>query len=185
MDGPLDVSHGERVAVGAFGPPCRIEAAWPLADASALSVHEVAHVDVGGVFPLRGHVAELDQCQDMMPFGDSPGWFPPMATIGLDIPDLVWAAPAPDNVVIPVRGEASIDGVTAQVVVQPSDASPSPIADVSIGDASWQRVTVHRALHAGDTFAWGAYATTIVRIVAPDARFVGWVEVAVAPVRGR
>src|SRR5579859_3494025 len=94
-------------------------ASRPLADAGAFAVHEVAHVDVGGVFPLRGHVAELDQCQDMMPRGEGQGWFPPMATIGLDGPDLVWAAPAPGNVVVPVRGEASIDGVTAQVVVQP------------------------------------------------------------------
>jgi hypothetical protein len=179
MDPPQGLLGDEKVGVGVFGSPCRIEATWPVADSYGLSVHvhEVARVEVGEVFPLRAQVAELDQCQDMMPRGDGR-MFPPMATIGLDSPDFVWAAPAPDNVVIPVRGEASIDGVTAQVVVPPHDASPAPVADVSIGDASWQRVTVHRALRAGDTFPWGLLDAKIVRVVEPSAHFVGWVEVA-------
>jgi hypothetical protein len=182
MDSPQFFPGAERVAVSSYGPPCRIEAAWPLADAGGLAVHVVARVDIGEMFPLRGEVAELDQCQDMTPrFDGHGGMFPPMVTIGLDDRDLLRVAPAPKSVPIPVRGEASIEGIVAQAAVPTAGAGHAPVVDVSVGDASWSLVTVHRALHAGDTFAWGAFDASIVRIVAPDAHFVGWVEVAVAP----
>jgi hypothetical protein len=110
------------------------------------------------------------------------GWMPPWITLGIDARGTSWAAPAPDNVLVPLRGEASIDGVVAQAAVQAADAGSAPAsADVSVGDASWSLVTVHRRLHAGDTFPWGGYDATIVRIVEPDAHFVGWVEVTVVP----
>jgi hypothetical protein len=105
--------------------------------------------------------------------------FPPMATIGVDLNNVFRAAPAPGNVVIPVGGEASIDGIVVQVAMKPHDAGASTAADVSVGDSSWQLVAAHPALRPGDTFPWGAYDATIVRIVEPDARFVGWLEVTV------
>jgi hypothetical protein len=161
-----------------FGPPCRIEAAWPLADGGVGAFHETILVEVGDVFPLHGHVAEVDQCQGMRPRGNG-GMFPPMGTLGIDAISQAWAAPRPESLVVLMRGEVALDGIVAQAAARVADAGAPPAVDVSIGDASWQAVTVHPALHAGDTFPWGAFDATIVRIVPPDARFVGWIEVAV------
>jgi hypothetical protein len=179
MQTPDDI-HGAWTAASMFGPPCRIEAAWPLADGAVGAFHETILVEVGDVFPLHGHVAEVDQCQDMRPRGNG-GMFPPMGTLGIDARSEVWAAPGPKSLVVLVRGEAALDGIVAQAAVPSANAGVQSSADVSVGDASWQMITVHRALRAGDTFAWGAYDATIVRLVAPDDRFVGWVEVTVVP----
>jgi hypothetical protein len=130
---------------------------------------------------VRAHVAEVDRCQDMTRRWNG-GWMPPWITLGIDARGASWAAPAPDNLIVPLRGEASIDGVVAQAAVPAGVAGVAPAAvDVSVGDASWSLITVHRALHVRDTFPWGAYDATIVRVVAAGAHFVGWVEVAVAP----
>ena len=180
IDSPRHVTGGATVGVSAFGPPCRFEAAWSMGQGGGAAFHETFRAAVGGVFPVRAHVAEVDRCQDMTRRW-SGGWMPPWITLGIDARDTGWAAPAPESLLVPLRGEASIDGVVAQGALRTSDAGAAPVVDISVGDASWQLVTVRRELHAGDTFPWGAYDATIVRIVAPDTRFVGWVEVAVVP----
>jgi hypothetical protein len=178
MDVPERLPRGEWVAASSWGPPCRIEVAWRIGDAGAAAFHETVRVDLGGVFPLDGEIAEVDQCQDMTPRGGG-GMFPPMGILGIDPLSKVWAKPASDNVVVPVGGEASIDGIVARVAIEPHDAERPDAAELSVGNASWQLVTVHPALHAGDTFRWGTHDATIVRIVTPDAHFIGWVEVAI------
>lgn len=166
---------GTTVSVLSFESPCRFEASWGIAEAAEDSFRATFDAREGEVFALHGRLVQLYDCHGVVIHKDGHA-SPPGADVFLDPPDQAWAGPAPENVVIPLLGDATLDGdaVAHATLERPDGALPESVT-VSVADAM-RPPSVHRNLRPLDEFTWGRHRASIVRVVAPDARLVGWVE---------
>jgi hypothetical protein len=130
-------------------------------------------VRTGGVFPSVGYLATPVQCTPKdrcFPF--------PSSTVAVSLTGFDWATLQGDDVFIPFGGQATIErGFHAT-------ASLDAGADAAAARATIWAEGLHGAQTTdtapGDTFGWGRYLASVVRIVQPQDGVlgpVGWVEV--------
>jgi hypothetical protein len=169
-------------------PQDRLETAlhiwWDSSSPLPVRFQWVAAFHEDDVFPVHGAVTELMGCQ-VFP-GRAPVQIRTYADLLYDPAEYHWATPSPENVPVPFEGEVIIDQddhATASM-----DTPESTYGAVSLGEVPTATVRVDRGqrdevfsgLRAGSMFAWGDREATVVRLVEPGARAIGWVEVALS-----
>jgi hypothetical protein len=138
---------------------------------------------LGDVGMTDGAIVQLVACHSEP---DPPSSRPHARAVLLVNPaPLAWATPAAGNVFVPYESDpdAIVDHRYVAHAAKPVDELGRPVpGDVSlvVGEV-FQRGKVIAGLRVGDTFSWGPHQARIVRVVPPDGRITGWVEVALRP----
>jgi hypothetical protein len=180
-DGPTNL-FGASILVREFGSPCRLEVSWHVGNGSGRELTVVLVIHRQTVFPLPERMINLGACLPAGP--DSTGRvFSEYANLNINVPEYFdWVAPKRGDIYIPVGGEAILDHrfhATA-VLGEREDASDRGVsATVTITSRDAPDV-VNYDLRSGDAFDLGKARATVVRVVEPIARAVGWVEVALS-----
>jgi hypothetical protein len=160
---------GTTDGAGLFG-------SWPLDDAGADLFEWNAPVPVGGVFPSLNDLATPVQCTP----ADRcyPG---AMTTIATQLTGFDAVKPEHDHVFIPLRGEAMIGGRFRARATVDDHTLGTPLRATVVAETSQGIQTFHSA--TGDTFAWGPYDASVIRMVEPHTGIlepIGWIEVRLA-----
>jgi hypothetical protein len=174
--------EGGSVRVRNFGSPCVMTVAWPFWQQTVYGFQAKVGAQKGDIFPSRYGLFELLSCDGVDPRG-RPGEELPVRHDAIvfhgnhDLPkDL---AISPDNVFIPLKGEAALDTgwvATAQLVGGASEGG-APSATIAVAHRS-EPAALHPTLRGGDSFPWSDRVATLVRIVEPRPPHVmGWIEV--------
>jgi hypothetical protein len=149
--------------------------AWSVRDAGSRPFEWQAEVRLGGVFPSIGHVSTNLGCTDEYTQMHSPD-----VGLAIDPDGFAWAKLAGQDVFIPFRGTATVDGdFHATAEFDAADAAAAPRVTVSV-DGPDAPPTRHADLGRGDSFAWSSYRAVVVRVVAPQDGLlgvIGWVEI--------
>ena len=179
-DLPMDV-RGADVDITNFDGACRVQAAWYVAGEHGVRFQATPPSYLGAIFPLPDGLAKMYYCWGVRTIeGHSK---PPVAGLLLD-PDPSLPRLAPGDAFIPLSGEATLDGdLYASAHVEQTAPTDLGALSVSIGikPTRHEGASFHH-LRPGDTFAWGEYKTTIVRVVSSGNVVAGtieegWVEV--------
>jgi hypothetical protein len=163
---------------------CRLDVSWPVSTASAAHFHAMIDAQERELIPLPLGLVKVHACRGlMMPAPTSR----PYAILILN-PDVAdWPALEPNDVFIPLDGDAALDETffaSARVEPVADGKHALPSVSVSTGARSPRSGDGYReGLHEGDSFPWGDTEARIVRIVSvPERRVgpVGWVEVSLS-----
>jgi len=163
--------------------------AWPFWQRTVYGFQAKVLAQKGDVFPSRYGLFELLSCDHVDPHGRSGEELPILHYAIIfhgdhDLPKEL--AISPDDVFIPLKGEAALDTgwvATAQVVGGASEGG-APSATIAVAHRS-EPAVVHATLRVGDSFPWSDRVATLVRIVEPRPPHVmGWIEVRLAAPAG-
>jgi hypothetical protein len=170
---------GASILVREFSSPCRLETTWQVNAKPTQEFLVTLVADKGSVFPMPEHMVSLGGC---IPKGtDELGRvFPPFAILELRPPAYFdWAAPKPGNVYIPLQGEAILDGdYHATAMLDARDDARSGELSVTVATTSPAKANEdYPHLRPRDSFRWGRSEATVVRVIEPIAKAVGWVEI--------
>ena len=144
-----------------FGLACPIDVSWPLSNERSRRFQAMVLPEKGDLFPLRDGLVELSFCQ---PLRHQPPVRAPYAAVVVNPDTARWPPLAPDEVFIPMRGDATLDETTYVSVRsdrQPDGGVASPFISVFFSSAQ----APYRGLREGDAFRWGDTEARIVRIV--------------------
>jgi hypothetical protein len=175
------ILKGAAVDILDFTSPCRLDASWPMDDASRSMFHATIELKAGTLFPLRDGLAALYYTQ---PLNLGPGAHPAGAMLLLE-PDTMGLPPlTPGDVFIPLHGEARV-GPDLYTHARLEQAGPGTAASVAIefhaphfrDGVAPASTGSYDGLHVGDAFRWGSLRARVVRIVGPGGGSDGWVEI--------
>jgi hypothetical protein len=146
---------------------CEIEVSWPLSKGGAERFQAMLLPDEGDALPLRDGLAQLGYCAAL---ACGPPAYPPQAGVIPEPGPLPWPALGPDEVFVPLGGDATLDKITyvsATLALLSDDGSPAPPqVSLSLRSLAAQPEPDHYPLvHEGDEFRWGDRGAQIVRIV--------------------
>ncbi|HEX4447734.1 MAG TPA: hypothetical protein VH044_13385 [Polyangiaceae bacterium] len=179
LDGEDLLGTRMHVANCLDGEKAILAGSWSIDDAAARPFEWEAEVRRGAIFPLPRHWATSIGCGNI-----HPPTFSPAALMVRDPGGFEWAALEGDDVFIPLRGKATIDGVEARAALDGIDGGSAPRVTVSTTSTPAPHGPAARArLASGDSFAWGSHIARIVRIVEPQGGSlgaVGWVTIALS-----
>jgi hypothetical protein len=155
-----------------FHSDCKLDVAWSTA---AGRFRWTGWVHVVDQVPLRASSMRIDKCQARWP--DRPDLLFRRMSYSRGGPELAELRPAPDAVVIPLDGEASLDDVRASAAFDvPWLDTMAPTVTVTVhgGPSGPSR---YPCLRPGDSFPWGTHEATITRFVVPTHGAFRWVEI--------
>jgi len=185
-DGVEEDVLGGQVRIRSFGTPCVLTVGWPFWQETVYAFQAKIVARKGEVFPSRGGVLELEDCDWIDPRGRPGNELSILhsATVFQDQNELPRdLAISPADVFIPLKGDAALDSgwvATAELVGSGGPGS-DPSAAITVAHRSDPPV-VRPALRVGDSFRWSDRLATLVRIVEPrPPHIAGWVEVRVSP----
>ncbi len=151
---------------------------WSLDDADSHRFEWEGDVRLGGLFPTLGHVAAVVGCAD-----EHPPMHSPDVGVALDPDGFAGARLEGDDVFIPLRGQATLDGrFRATASLDNPGVPSSPRVTVTVEGPGAPR-TLHGGLGLGETFLWGGARARVVRVVAPQEGLlgaIGWVEISLS-----
>jgi hypothetical protein len=146
---------------------------WQVDDAGSRLFEWKAPMHIGAVFPTNGSLATPVQCTPVSHCSPYD-----MTTVAVRLRGIKAPKLDGDDVFIPFQGHATIDGsfyasATLDERIEADAPHVTILADTFDGEHS---------LHAGDgdTFPWGRYLASVVRIVEPRTGVlqpIGWVEI--------
>ncbi len=160
--------------------PCELFVAWDVGPPSAVRFQAKMYPFPGDILPLPEGFAKMQFCLGVRQ--GPTGARRPVAGVWTE-PEVALPALAPDDVFIPLRGEATLNGnlYTHAVIEQRGPTHGVPLS-VRIGIAARGKGSSFEGLHEGDTFTWGDYHATVVHIVVSvdgvsGTLDDGWIEV--------
>jgi hypothetical protein len=175
---------GGLVFIRSFGSPCVMTVEWDLSDRTDYGFQAKFAAQKGDVLPSRRGLFELLSCDKLDPRG-RPGKEFAILHYAIffhgdhDLPTEL--AIAPDDVFIPLKGEASLDWewvATAELVDSGGDGGLPSAAITVVHRSQPVSDVVHPRVRVGDTFRWSHRMATVVRIVEPQPpHLAGWIEV--------